>query len=159
MDYPDNRYDEMLKLLPHQMPLRMIDKITDYARGSKIEAQFDPSTFNTIFGNAATIPETCLLEGLAQTAIIFTQMETKPLEEDEFPMLGSIQAVVYRPLVWTECITYQIHPVRFLKKQAMLEGLLFGDDKSVAAASASITVAVSSITQNSLTRLSRENIS
>jgi len=116
-----------LELLPHQHPFRFVSRILLYVPGHKIISQYEPSMFRNDYGGCPYVPEACLMEGVAQTAIIYTQLETAPLEEHEIPMLGSLDAQLECYSAWDEIVTYEIRPLRISTKQAMLTGQIYGD--------------------------------
>ncbi|MGA5691432.1 3-hydroxyacyl-ACP dehydratase FabZ family protein [Cytobacillus pseudoceanisediminis] len=123
--------NQLMQLLPHEYPIRLVDEVIQYQKGNTLTARFSPTLYKKNFGNQEFIPETCLIEGLAQTAVIFTQLETKPLREDEHPLLGKIKSRIHRKATWDEKITYTISPVRIIEKKAILSGSVIGKDQNI----------------------------
>ncbi|MBO8162729.1 MAG: hypothetical protein H0Z34_03290 [Brevibacillus sp.] len=117
---------DLMSLLPQQAPFRFVDEVTCYRQGQLLEATFTAAPIRDNFGHPPFFPETCLMEGLAQATVIFTQLETEPLREGELPLLGSIETRIARTVLWNEQLTYQIRPIRMMKRRAILEGAVYG---------------------------------
>ncbi|MFD7524205.1 3-hydroxyacyl-ACP dehydratase FabZ family protein [Paenibacillus chitinolyticus] len=139
-DSRERSLDRLLELLPHQEPLRLISAVTDYEAGKLLQASYSPSRFQD-FCKEPLIPPSLLIEGLAQAAVLFVQMETRPLREGEFPLLGGLKAHVAVPVSWEETLHYTVRAVRILSTQAVVEGevKLSGGTEAIRAV---ITVAV-----------------
>ncbi len=76
-------------------------------------------------GGGDLIPEVCLVEGLAQSAILLTQLETTPLQKWEFPLLGRVQASMCASVAWGMKVEYEVRIIRILAKQAVLSGTVY----------------------------------
>ncbi len=113
----------MVELLPHQYPFRLVDAITRYVKGEGIHARFHQLPLYPYFGKGATMPSSLLIEGLAQVAVLFTQLETRPLQPHEVPLLGKIEADVAGKAVWDQPLAYELSPIRMFCKQAILYGV------------------------------------
>lgn len=116
----------MIALLPQQEPFRFVDGISRYQPQESLEAFFRPGPLRDKLGRPSYVPDTCLIEGLAQATVIFTQLETEPVRPGELPLLGSIDAKLIRSVSWNERLTYQVRPIRMLKRRAILEGMVLG---------------------------------
>jgi 3-hydroxymyristoyl/3-hydroxydecanoyl-(acyl carrier protein) dehydratase len=132
---------EILTLLPHQPPFRFVDKINRYEPGELLEAQFSPLHIQPLFGVVSEVPETILIEGLAQSAVLLAQLETMPLKDGEIPLLGSVNATLFNQVNWDETIVYTIELVRIFEKQAILKGTIFMGIEPIGSASLSVAVA------------------
>lgn len=113
---------EILSMLPHQFPFRLISNIVKYVPRKILQAEFTPSSLHTLFLQFGYVPETILIEGLAQTAVLLTQLETMPLKEGEVPLLGSVEMAAVKQVPWGEAVNFAVEPVRIVAKQAMLKG-------------------------------------
>ncbi|TYS60656.1 FabA-like domain protein [Bacillus infantis] len=132
---------EITALLPHQPPFRFVDNVTEYIPTKELCATFKPIDCKSTFGDSDEVPFTILGEGLAQAAVIFTQMESEPLTESDVPMLGNMEASYFGRVLWEDKITYKIKPYRILGRQAILYGKLFGSNGELVL-SAKLSVAV-----------------
>ncbi|PZD96832.1 FabA-like domain protein [Paenibacillus sambharensis] len=133
---------QILQLLPHKPPFRLVDEVSLYIPGNKLEARFNPADYRDAFGGLDYVPIAILLEGLAQTGVLLTQLETAPLEEHEFPMLGTVRADIHRPVMWPETLVFMVKPYRLLTKSAVLHGTIQGSGGSpIAEAQLSVAVA------------------
>ncbi|MCK6259459.1 FabA-like domain protein [Fictibacillus sp. KIGAM418] len=121
---------DYLRLLPHEYPLRLVDKVELYRKGEILVSKFDTNRLNWL-PNQTPIPESILMEGMAQSAVIFTQLETRPLQKDEFPVLGAINATILSRVEPGQLITYKIKPLRLLQDQAVIEGSILVHQQTV----------------------------
>jgi 3-hydroxymyristoyl/3-hydroxydecanoyl-(acyl carrier protein) dehydratase len=131
---------DYIRLLPHEYPLRLVDMVELYIPGEMLVSKYDSSHLEWL-PNQAYIPDSILIEGLAQSAIIFTQLEVRPLQKDEFPVLGAINASLISSVEQGKLITYQIRPLRLLKDQAVIEGEVKISDRTIL--KAQLTVGIS----------------
>lgn len=115
---------DFLSLLPHEYPLRLVDKVELYKPGEELVSNYDTRHLKWL-SMKTPIPETILMEGMAQSAVIFTQLETRPLQKDEFPVLGAINATMLSQVEPGQLITYNIKPLRLLQDQALIEGSIW----------------------------------
>ncbi|WP_335690062.1 FabA-like domain protein [Cytobacillus firmus] len=133
--------DKILDLLPHQSPFRFVDKITEYVPRNSLAAKFSPS--NIPFFNLRQVPLSVLVESVAQSAILLTQLETSPLSDDEIPLLGSIDIQLHsESLDDNEVFLIKVNIVKLLSKQAVLSGeVLNGNHQKILSANISVAVA------------------
>ncbi len=115
-------------MLPHQFPFRFVDEVTTYIKMKKMNGHFDPSSMYPYLGKQPDVPSTIMIEGLAQLSVLFAQMETKPLEDNEFPLLGKIDTNIISTLRWDQTVNYALTPIRILSKQAVFSGLVTDSD-------------------------------
>ncbi|CAG9623403.1 hotdog family protein [Sutcliffiella rhizosphaerae] len=57
-----------------------------------------------------TFPNSFLIEALAQLSVVLVQLESKPLEDEEIPLLGSIN------FSFKDCIKYKDESIRLVVK-------------------------------------------
>lgn len=133
--------DKILDLLPHQPPFRFVDKITEYIPSNSLAAKFSPS--NIPFFNLRQVPLSILVESVAQSAILLTQLETSPLSDDEIPLLGSIDIQLHsESLDANEVFLVKVNIVKLLSKQAVLSGEIMNDShQKILSANISVAVA------------------
>jgi len=135
-----SKLDSILDMLPQKPPFRMVDRILSYHPGKQVEAGFLTSSF--FQQPIPSVPITILMEGLAQTGVLYTQLETEPLSEKEFPLLGSIHVHFYEEVEWGEPVHFIIRPERLDSKRAVLNGTIAkGNGLEVASGMLSVAVA------------------
>ncbi|MBU8772115.1 3-hydroxyacyl-ACP dehydratase FabZ family protein [Cytobacillus oceanisediminis] len=134
----------ILSLLPHQPPFRFVDEVIEYIPSKSLIAKFSPKGRRIAFGNSINIPFSILVEGLAQTAVLYTQIETEPLSEGDIPVLGNMEASYFKEVCWDEDISYKVEPFRIFSKKAILNGKVYGPDGQLIIA-ARLSVAVSRV--------------
>ncbi|PFM99770.1 hypothetical protein [Bacillus cereus] len=132
---------EIINLLPHQKPFRFIDDIISYKPNYSLKAMYCPSSIEQKI-KTRDVPVTILIEGLAQTAILYTQLETEPLKENDVPMLGSVEYEIFKSFEWERSVTYVVMPIRLLKNQAIIKGEI--SVNNILCATANLSVAVTS---------------
>jgi 3-hydroxymyristoyl/3-hydroxydecanoyl-(acyl carrier protein) dehydratase len=132
---------EILALLPHQPPFRFVDNVIRYEPGRFLQAKFSPPSLEVPFGISKEIPETILIEGLAQVAVLLTQLETEPLKEGDIPLLGSVNVTLIKKVQWGETLIYTVEPIRILEKQAVLKGRITVGKELTVVATLSVAVA------------------
>ncbi|WP_068776339.1 3-hydroxyacyl-ACP dehydratase FabZ family protein [Paenibacillus sp. FJAT-26967] len=134
-------WSALLTMLPHQYPLRLIDEVRDYSPGEFLTASFSPAKLRPYCGDKDEIPPAILIEGLAQTCVIMTQLETEPLADGEMPLLGAVKARIACPVYWDQLLLYKVNPVRIWAKKAIFSGVLYSPDGKIAV-TADLSVAV-----------------
>lgn len=133
--------DKLLQLLPHQYPLRLVDRVLRYDPGNRLIAAFSAAPLAPYFTPRTTIPQTILLEGLAQAAVILVQLETASLKKGEIPLLGRVHAEIVGEAKWEERIRYEVRPERMLSRQASVAARVF-NEAGVQVAHATLYMAV-----------------
>ncbi|MCF2945184.1 hotdog family protein [Paenibacillus tarimensis] len=134
----------VMDLLPHEPPFRFVTQVTRYQSGECLYASHEFTwSESERMGGGEAVPEVCLLEGLAQTAVLFTQLETSPLEKWEFPLLGHVHAAVQGEAGWGTPVNYEVKMIRILAKRAVLSGSVYTSDGRTCL-EATLTVAVAS---------------
>ncbi|SDZ37818.1 hypothetical protein [Bacillus sp. 166amftsu] len=131
--------DKYLELLPHRSPFRFVDKIVNYDSGKSLTTIFS----STNIYNLSEIPITVLIESVAQTAVLLTQLETEPLNAKEFPLLGSIDSTIEEEhFEMGDDFIIKVGILKLLSKKAVLVGEVYNSSYAKIL-TASITVAVS----------------
>lgn len=133
---------EILSLLPHQKPFVFLHKVLDYLPGKRLHVEFNPNEIKHVFSGQLYIPDVILIEGLAQSSVLLTQLETKPIQKGEFPLLGSVSAEIHSKIGWTQVLQYKVSPLRLTSKQAIITGLVKNEENRTIV-SGTLSVAVS----------------
>jgi 3-hydroxyacyl-[acyl-carrier-protein] dehydratase len=129
-------------MLPQQPPFRFLDSIIRYTPGHLLQALFDPSKLQHQHPDVNEVPISILIEGLAQTAVIFVQLEIRPLSPDEIPLLGNVKSDINKGLTWENNAIFEITPVRFTSKHFIVNGTLITEQgERVLTSSFSISIA------------------
>ncbi|MFS1514246.1 3-hydroxyacyl-ACP dehydratase FabZ family protein [Chengkuizengella sp. SCS-71B] len=124
---------QLVNMLPQKWPFRFIDHITAYKQKEYIRGTYYISqTTSIIKDHTQTFPASFITEGLAQLAVIFITLETKPLRENEVPLLGSIKMESFQDLPWhLEKVKYEISPIKIFDSQAVLYGVASVENKVI----------------------------
>jgi 3-hydroxyacyl-[acyl-carrier-protein] dehydratase len=89
-------FTELKKWLRHRHPMIYIDRVLDYEPGEYFKCLLSVSgTMDCIAGHfpeRAIFPGSHLMQGFAQAGIIFYQLSTSPLAEDEITLIGSVKS-------------------------------------------------------------------
>lgn len=133
-------YKDILSLLPHQPPFRFIDQIIEYSPTKYLVSSLHPENIKKIVKGNNHIPPSIFIEGLAQTAVLFTQLETKPLHKKEVPLLGSISFTQYNSINWNDIIYFKVKIIRIISKQAVIGGEVYTDTNRIARTSLSLAI-------------------
>ncbi|WP_127531411.1 hotdog family protein [Paenibacillus kobensis] len=132
--------EELLSRLPQQPPFRFVDRIIEYVPHRYMISRFDSQPLQKLFGGLSEIPFTILIEALAQTSVLFIDMEVGRLSEGELPLLGKIECQMLAISNWTSFLCH-VSPIRVLAKRAMLRGEVF-DESGRLIVSVELAVAV-----------------
>jgi 3-hydroxyacyl-[acyl-carrier-protein] dehydratase len=139
---------ETLSLLPHAEPFRLVDEVLMYVPKEKLLAKFCCSRVYAIC-SGASVPDAVLIEGLAQTAVLFMQLETRPLAKDEIPLMGALRYGRVQPVQWNESVVYETFPLRLGEHQALIEGRIYKmNDSSIVVEHVNFSVAISQAKRN-----------
>ena len=111
-----------MDLLPHQLPFRLVEKVDTYQPSKLLRTTLNTQKLYWL-DNKEEVPYSIMLEGVAQTAVIFIQLETKPLQKNEFPVLGSVKSdYIQKAPLYGGMLSFEVKPLRIHDKQAILEG-------------------------------------
>lgn len=130
---------QILSMLPHQFPFRFISNIIQYIPQRVLKTEFTPSSMLP-FVRFEYVPETVLIEGIAQTAVLLTQLETKPLVDGEVPLLGSVKMEAFNQALWGKTILFEVEPVRTVGQKAVLKGKALVESGTLIIATVSVAV-------------------
>ncbi|HDR6315061.1 beta-hydroxyacyl-ACP dehydratase [Bacillus cereus] len=96
-------FTELKKWLRHRHPMIYIDRVLDYEPSEYFQCMMSVSgTMDCIAGHfpeRAIFPGTHLTQCFAQAGIVFYQLSTSPLEEDELTLIGSVKARFLKVIV------------------------------------------------------------
>lgn len=111
-------YEQLINELPQKPPFRFVDQIHNYAPGHSLMASVELHSLQAQMKDLAMFPAVCVVEGLAQAAVLLIQLETGPLLEGEIPILGSLSVDQVKPAAWQEQLIYEVELIRLLTMQA-----------------------------------------
>lgn len=111
-------YEQLINELPQKPPFRFVDQIHHYIPGHSLTASVELNSLRRQMRDLAMLPAVCVVEGLAQTAVLLVQLETGPLLEGEIPILGSLSVDQIKPIAWQEQLIYEVELIRLMTMQA-----------------------------------------
>ncbi|MGP4016047.1 3-hydroxyacyl-ACP dehydratase FabZ family protein [Saccharopolyspora sp. 5N708] len=89
-------FSELKQLLRHRHPMIYIDRVTNYEPGSHLQSVLSVSAnLDSIAGHfpeRAIFPGSHLMQAFAQSGIVFYQLSTQPLTDDEITLIGSVKS-------------------------------------------------------------------
>lgn len=107
---------ELLSLLPHRPPLRLLDGATMIDDGILVAHQTIPSSDDTMmlghFPGYPIWPGALLLEAMAQTTALYLLHGRGGLRPSELPVLGATDVRFLQPVFPDEQISYRTRLVR-----------------------------------------------
>jgi len=122
--------DSMIEHLPHQFPIRLVDTIVHYEEKVMLVGQVNPFEHRRWYGDLEWIPPVFLIEGMAQTASIYIQLETEPLDEWEIPVLGSVRSTGHLRTDWSGLLYWKVVPLRIAQRNAVMEGWALDEEEN-----------------------------
>ncbi|MBG9794367.1 hypothetical protein ABD76_18380 [Paenibacillus dendritiformis] len=125
-------YAHLVEQLPQQPPFRFVERIDHYESGKSLLASIRLQSVYDDLRGLPVFPEVCVMEGLAQSAVLLVQLETGPLLEGEAPILGSLFMRKSGPAAWHEELKYEVKPIRLLTSQARIEARAYASGRIVA---------------------------
>lgn len=108
--------------LPQAPPFRFLHRVKGIDPHEGLEGLFDPSSVPVAFRGASHVPEACVLEALAQAAILYFVHVSRPLRPGETPLLGHLSARLCRSLAWDDFLNVRVRPLRVLSDRAIFDG-------------------------------------
>ncbi|WP_053217801.1 hotdog family protein [Virgibacillus senegalensis] len=109
-------------LIPQKPPFRFVDEVVEYKKNQSLTAAFDYANYLADFPFIDKLPPSFLIEGLAQSSVLFVERETSPLEEKEIPILGTIDFdFVKEPRGGEDKVYYFIEPMKVFSKHCLLK--------------------------------------
>ncbi|HEY8982091.1 MAG TPA: beta-hydroxyacyl-ACP dehydratase [Streptomyces sp.] len=125
-------FSEIKQWLRHRHPMIYIDRITDHEPGVFLKSLLSVSgNLDAIAGHfpeRAVYPGSHLMQAFAQSGIILYQMSTRPLEDDELTLIGSVKCRFTRPVVPGDQVVFDVRADRlsgttfFFSSQATVDG-------------------------------------
>lgn len=121
----------LIEKLPQEPPFRFLSAIDEYKKGEYIKGRLYINSLPIEVRNTSGFFLTSfILEGLAQLGVIFIQLETKPLEYGEFPLLGLMNFTNINTVSWEQTdIELMIESTKIHENQAFLKGIATADSK------------------------------
>ncbi|PAD78296.1 3-hydroxyacyl-ACP dehydratase FabZ family protein [Paenibacillus campinasensis] len=132
MTNPSEAYVRMIEQLPQRPPFRFVEQIDRYEAGQYLLASIRLQSVRGPMRCLPAFPEACVMEGLAQSAVLLVQLETGPLREGEVPILGSLFMRQSKAVAWHETLRYEVKPIRLLASQARIEATAYAAGEVVA---------------------------
>lgn len=114
VDAPDTSmgFTEIKQWLRHRHPMIYIDRVLDYEPGVRFRSMMAVSgTMDAIAGHfpeRAIFPGSHLLQAFAQSGIIFYQLSTSKLDDDELTLIGSAQSRFMKPVVPGDTVIFDL---------------------------------------------------
>lgn len=88
-------FTELKKWVRHRHPVQYLDRVTDYVPGKFLTAVVNVSgsmpCLTGHFPERAIFPSASAMMAFGECGIILYQLSTRPLDEDEITLMGSIQ--------------------------------------------------------------------
>lgn len=122
----------MIEQLPQQPPFRFVERIDHYESGKILLASIRLQSVYRDKRGLPAFPEVCVIEGLAQSAVLLVQLETEPLLEGEVPILGSLFMRKSGRAAWHEELKYEVKPIRLFTSRARIEARAYASGRIVA---------------------------
>lgn len=117
--------------LPQQHPFRFVDEVTRLTE-LLLESRFEPSACSLWYRGTDTVPAEVIIEGAAQSTVLFFERLVEPLTPEDIPVLGQISVTTSRQAGWHESITFQIRPVRVLSNIGLFAMTAVGSEGPIA---------------------------
>ncbi|MGW4384129.1 3-hydroxyacyl-ACP dehydratase FabZ family protein [Kitasatospora sp. NPDC004531] len=109
-------FTELKQWLRHRHPMIYIDRVTDYEPGVHLQSLLSVSgNLDAIAGHfpeRAIFPGSHLMQAFAQSGIILYQLSTRPLEDDELTLIGSVTSRFTRPVVPGDQVVFDVRANR-----------------------------------------------
>jgi len=118
-------------MLPQKQPFAFIDRIMHYEPKQYLKAEFVNPDFMGEGDRRKELPITILVEGMAQAAVLLTQLETSPLQDSEIPLLGKLEVTVFKEFKRGGRLYYSVKPIKMLSKQAVIAGEAFDHNEDL----------------------------
>ncbi|WP_224749678.1 3-hydroxyacyl-ACP dehydratase FabZ family protein [Polycladospora coralii] len=130
-------FTELKKWLRHRHPMIYIDRVLDYEPSDFFKCVLSVSgTMEAIAGHfpeRAIFPGSHLMQGFAQAGIIFYQLSTTPVAEDELTLIGSVKSRFQRVVVPGDQVIFNLKCDSIHQNTFIFSCRATVDDKTVAA--------------------------
>jgi 3-hydroxyacyl-[acyl-carrier-protein] dehydratase len=141
------RIGEILNLLPHRYPFLMVDRVTAFTPGERLEAYknvtFNEPFFQGHFPGLPVMPGVLICEALAQTGGLLTLMSDPALcDGTRVFLFAGIDNVRFRaPVVPGDRLDLQVYDVRRKLSVVKMSGQALVDGKVVASGTMTAAIA------------------
>lgn len=129
--------NEILKLLPHNYPFLLVDKILEYEPAKKIvgikNVTFNEPFFTGHFPQKPIMPGVLIVEAMAQTGGILAFKSFPEMKGSVF-FIGIDHARFRKPVIPGDQLKFVVEVVKHKKEIWIFEGRAFVDDEIVAEA-------------------------
>lgn len=145
------RFEEIKEILPQRFPFLMVDRVTVFNKGERIVA-IKNITGNEIFflghfPNFAVMPGALIIEGMAQTAIIFFRKSFEESftssNEDFVYFFGGAKARFLKPVHPGDQLQMEVTPEKIVSTGAIVKAI--AKVESVVVAKAELTFGIKKI--------------
>lgn len=135
-------FTELREYLAHEHPMVFLDRVEDYEPGERFEAILAVSGNMDViaghFPDRAIFPGTHLIQAFSQCGIIFYQLSTSPLEEDEMTVVGGIKSRFFHPAVPGDIVRFEVKADRLIGDTFQFSGRAMVDGERVGAFEANL---------------------
>jgi 3-hydroxyacyl-[acyl-carrier-protein] dehydratase len=129
--------NEILKLLPHNYPFLLVDKILEYEPAKRIvgikNVTFNEPFFTGHFPQKPIMPGVLIVEAMAQTGGILAFKSFPEMKGSVF-FIGIDHARFRKPVIPGDQLKFVVEVVKHKKEIWIFEGKAFVDDEIVAEA-------------------------
>jgi beta-hydroxyacyl-ACP dehydratase FabZ len=129
--------NEILKLLPHNYPFLLVDKILEYEPAKRIvgikNVTFNEPFFTGHFPQKPIMPGVLIVEAMAQTGGILAFKSFPEMKGSVF-FIGIDHARFRKPVIPGDQLKFVVEVVKHKKEIWIFEGRAFVDDEIVAEA-------------------------
>lgn len=119
-------FSQIKGLLRHRHPMIYLDRVTDYIPSESLTAQVCISgNMDAIAGHfpdRAIFPGTHLAQSFSQAGIILYLLSSRPLEENEMTLVGSLHSRFSSPVVPGDTVELDLQVRRLVRDETMLFG-------------------------------------
>lgn len=121
-------FEQTKRMLPQRYPFLMVDRVTEYVPGEKIVAVKNVTGnepyFQGHFPEEAIMPGALILEGMAQTAILFFRL-SQPDSQDQGKryLFGEVKAKFISPVVPGDTLKFEVIPIKLISIGAIVKAV------------------------------------
>lgn len=130
-------YTALKGWLRHRHPMIYLDRITDHEPGEFLTALLSVSgNLDCIVGHfpeRAIYPGSHMIQAFAQCGIILYQMSTRPLDDNELTVIGSVEARFFKVVVPGDQLIFSVEVDRVVSNTFVFKGKAEVDGQRVAA--------------------------
>jgi len=131
--------EQIMELLPHRYPFLLVDKVLDYEAGHWIKAiknvTFNEPQFQGHFPDHPVMPGVMVIEAMAQSAGILTQLSRDGLANDALFYLVKVDKAKFTQIVVPgDQLEFECHIKKVIKNMTLYQCKASVDGKMVAKA-------------------------